>query len=116
MAGGFRGERRQRIFERDAFRCVYCATVFPAAELTLDHVEPRMRGGDQSDGNLVTCCVACNRAKAGQAAWSYLARHPEQRANFLAATAAEDTRHAQPVWRRLRRAVIEAAEPQRSDS
>jgi hypothetical protein len=69
--------------------------------LTLDHVEPRVKGGDASEGNLVTCCRACNRAKGGEAAWSFLARHPELRANFLA--------NASAVWPRLRRAVEEAA-------
>jgi 5-methylcytosine-specific restriction endonuclease McrA len=101
--------RRTRIFRRDGFRCVYCGLAAPAPELTLDHVEPRMRGGDHSEGNLVTCCQACNRMKGGQPAWSFLPRHPELLANFLAATAAERTEHAAPVWRRLRRAVEESA-------
>jgi hypothetical protein len=109
MAKAFREGRRQRIFRRDDFRCVYCGATPPVDELTLDHVEPAMRGGDRSEGNLVTCCRECNRAKAGEAAWSFLARHPELRANFLAATAPEDSPHATPVWRRLRRAVIDAA-------
>ncbi|MGH7475133.1 MAG: HNH endonuclease [Longimicrobiales bacterium] len=94
--------RRERIFERDRFCCVYCGRNLPAADLTLDHVEPRMRGGDHSAGNLVTCCIDCNAAKAGQAAWVFLARRPELRANFLELATA--------VWPRLRRAVIEAAQ------
>jgi hypothetical protein len=92
--------KRARILRRDRYRCVYCAMVHPAEELTLDHVEPRVKGGDGSDGNLVTCCRACNRAKGGEPAWSFLARHPELRANFLTNAAA--------VWPRLRRAVEEA--------
>lgn len=99
--GGDVNGKRQRIFERDGFRCAYCDAVFPAEHLTVDHVEPRMRGGDGSDGNLVTCCVACNAEKGGQAAWRYLATRPEQRANFL--------RNAVHVWPRLRRAIEEAA-------
>jgi 5-methylcytosine-specific restriction endonuclease McrA len=100
--------RRWRILERDGYRCVYCGVEFPAAELTLDHVEPRMRGGDSSPGNLVTCCRECNREKAGRAAWAYLAERPEQRANFL--------RLAGGVWPRLRRAVVEAAEKRRDST
>jgi 5-methylcytosine-specific restriction endonuclease McrA len=92
--------KRARILRRDRYRCVYCSETYPADQLTLDHVEPRVKGGDASEGNLVTCCEACNRAKAGEAAWSYLARHPEKRANFLENAAA--------VWPRLRRAVEEA--------
>ncbi|MGQ0814439.1 MAG: HNH endonuclease [Gemmatimonadota bacterium] len=93
--------RRQRIFRRDEFRCVYCSSVFPDQELTLDHVEPRVKGGDHSDGNLVTCCKACNELKAGNAAWHFLANDKERRENFL--------RNARGVWPRLRRAVEEAA-------
>lgn len=94
--------RRARILARDGYRCVYCARSLPAEELTVDHVEPRMRGGDHSEGNLVTCCRACNVAKGGAPAWAYLARRPEQRANFLELATA--------VWPRLRRAVVEAAQ------
>jgi len=93
----------QRIHERDEFRCVYCAGRFAPDELTVDHVQPRMRGGDASAGNLVTCCRACNAAKGGQSAWAFLAGRPEKRDNFL--------RHAIHVWPRLRRAIEQAARP-----
>ncbi len=93
--------RRVRIFRRDAFTCVYCGARGPDVELTVDHVEPRRKGGDTSDGNLVTCCRACNVSKGGEAAWSFLARHADLRAHFL--------EHATAVWPRLRRAIEEAA-------
>lgn len=92
---------RERLFRRDGMRCVYCGDVFPTEQLTLDHVEPRMRGGDNSDGNLVTACRGCNTRKGAAPAWAYLADNPEDRANFL--------RLATGVWPRLRRAVEEAA-------
>jgi len=105
--GGARsdGRLRERIFRRDSFRCVYCGNVFPDDLLTLDHVQPRMRGGDRSEGNIVTACRACNEAKAALPAWAYLADRPEQRANFLL--------YAVGVWDRHRRAVVEAAERRR---
>ena len=103
-------DRRERVLRRDRYRCVYCALPFPAAELTLDHVEPKMRGGDDSEGNLVSCCRGCNRAKAGLAAWQYLASRPDVRTNFLTAVEQSDTAHAKPVWSRLVRAIREAAE------
>ncbi|HEX7241334.1 MAG TPA: HNH endonuclease [Longimicrobiaceae bacterium] len=93
---------RDRVFARDGFRCVYCGTVLPAEQLTLDHVQPRMRGGDNTPGNLVTACGPCNTRKGSRAAWSFLADLPVERANFL--------RYATGVWPRLRRAVEEAAE------
>ncbi|HUF51674.1 MAG TPA: HNH endonuclease signature motif containing protein [Longimicrobiales bacterium] len=89
---------------------MYCALPFRAEELTLDHIQPRMRGGDDSEGNLVTCCRVCNTAKAGQAAWHYLAQRPEARRNFLTAVEACDAAAAKPVWSRLLRSIREAAE------
>ncbi len=93
--------RRQRILQRDSFKCVYCNAQPLPAELTLDHVEPRVKGGDQSDGNLVACCKACNELKAGKPAWAFLARDAERRENFL--------RNASGVWPRIIRAINEAA-------
>ncbi|MEJ2216046.1 MAG: HNH endonuclease signature motif containing protein [Gemmatimonadota bacterium] len=94
-------DRRQRIFRRDDFTCVYCGQRFDVDDLTVDHVEPRVKGGDNSAGNLVTACTACNTEKGGAPAWAYLAGRPEKRANFL--------RLAVRVWPRLRRAIDEAA-------
>lgn len=57
------GMRRLRIYIRDKFRCQYCGDKKPAAELTLDHVLPRSRGGDNSPVNIVTACLQCNSRK-----------------------------------------------------
>lgn len=51
---------RQNIFKRDGFRCVYCGT---RDRLTLDHVLPRSRGGQDGWHNLVTACQRCNTMK-----------------------------------------------------
>jgi 5-methylcytosine-specific restriction endonuclease McrA len=99
--GSGRVNLRERIFARDQQRCVYCGETFPGEELTVDHVEPRTRGGDQSEGNLVTACRVCNTRKGSQSAWAYLAGRPQEREMFL--------RHATAVWPRLRRAIEEAA-------
>jgi 5-methylcytosine-specific restriction endonuclease McrA len=92
--------RRARVLARDGFRCVYCGVAFPEDELTLDHVEPRMRGGDRSDGNLVAACRPCNTRKGSLPAWKYLSSRPDEWVNFLSL--------ATGVWPRLRRAVEEA--------
>ena len=55
--------KRLRIYMRDKFRCQYCGEKKPAGELTLDHILPRSRGGDNSPFNVVTACVACNNRK-----------------------------------------------------
>jgi 5-methylcytosine-specific restriction endonuclease McrA len=92
--------KRTAIFRRDAFRCVYCANVFTNDQLTLDHVQPLVKQGDNSPGNLVTACVRCNTRKGSRAAWDWLKEHPEEKKNFL--------RLATHIWPRLRRAVEQA--------
>lgn len=87
--------KRNGIFERDEFRCVYCGEQFPADELTLDHVQPRVRGGDRSEGNLVTACKACNTLKAHRRLSVFLHENPLLRANFFS--------YARYVWPRLLR-------------
>jgi len=44
--------------------CHYCGKKFPASELTLDHIVPVARGGRSTRGNLVVCCLECNRTKS----------------------------------------------------
>jgi 5-methylcytosine-specific restriction endonuclease McrA len=58
------GARRIRIYIRDKYRCQYCGERKGALELTLDHILPRSRGGDNTQLNLVTACLACNNRKA----------------------------------------------------
>ena len=57
------GMKRLRIYMRDKFRCQYCGEKKAAGDLTLDHILPRSRGGDNSPVNIVTACVACNNRK-----------------------------------------------------
>lgn len=54
---------RKNILLRDRNTCQFCGRVFPASELTLDHVIPRSRGGHSTWDNLVTCCHECNNRK-----------------------------------------------------
>ncbi len=54
---------RKNILLRDHNTCQFCGNVFPASELTLDHVIPRSRGGRSSWENLVACCYQCNNRK-----------------------------------------------------
>jgi len=54
---------RKNILLRDHNTCQFCGRVFPASDLTLDHVLPRSRGGRSSWENLVACCYACNNRK-----------------------------------------------------
>ncbi|MCA8948316.1 MAG: HNH endonuclease [Planctomycetes bacterium] len=55
---------RRNLFERDHRTCQYCGCRPGTAELTIDHVIPRSRGGVSSWANCVLACVDCNRKKA----------------------------------------------------
>ena len=94
--------RREELFARDEFRCVYCGGIFPAEELTVDHVQARVRGGDRSAGNLVTACAGCNVLKGHRRLSEFLADSDRARENFF--------RYARHVWERHLRAVKQEIE------
>jgi 5-methylcytosine-specific restriction endonuclease McrA len=60
------GTKRLRIYMRDKFRCQYCGEKKGATELTLDHIMPRSRGGDNSPVNVVAACIKCNNRKSNR--------------------------------------------------
>lgn len=54
---------RRTILARDQYKCQYCGAQPPKAQLTLDHVVPRSRGGQHSWENVVAACIPCNQRK-----------------------------------------------------
>ncbi|OGB89194.1 HNH endonuclease [candidate division WOR-1 bacterium RIFCSPHIGHO2_01_FULL_53_15] len=52
---------RKNIFLRDNHTCQYCGRAH--SNLTIDHILPRSRGGDDSWTNMVVCCARCNCKK-----------------------------------------------------
>lgn len=54
------GVTRKRLFKRDDYSCLYCGS---KRKLTVDHILPKSRGGDNSWTNLATCCIKCNSIK-----------------------------------------------------
>ena len=57
---------RRNLYARDGNHCQYCGKSFPTRELTIDHVVPRVLGGNHSWTNLVCACVRCNARKGGR--------------------------------------------------
>jgi 5-methylcytosine-specific restriction endonuclease McrA len=57
---------RLNIYARDANTCQYCARQLPRADLNLDHVIPRARGGRTTWENVVCCCITCNLKKGAK--------------------------------------------------
>lgn len=57
---------RANVIFRDNSQCQYCAKYFPPDTLTMDHVIPKSRGGDNSWTNIVTACKKCNQRKGNK--------------------------------------------------
>jgi len=64
---------RKNILRRDMFKCQYCGR--GDTSLTIDHILPKSKGGDDSWENLVAACVKCNNKKGD--------RSPEEAKMFL---------------------------------
>ncbi|MCY2996250.1 MAG: HNH endonuclease signature motif containing protein [Planctomycetota bacterium] len=60
-----RQDQREALRYRFGFRCGYCgvAECDVGAELTVDHFQPRSRGGLDEPDNWVYCCHPCNEFK-----------------------------------------------------
>lgn len=56
------------ILERDDFQCIYCgkSSIEDRAELHVDHIVPKSKGGPDRSSNLVTTCKRCNLEKTNR--------------------------------------------------
>lgn len=52
---------RKNVLRRDSFRCAYCGR--GDLPLTVDHIIPKARGGQDTWENLVCACTVCNNKK-----------------------------------------------------
>ena len=61
---------RRGVLRRDGYRCAYCQK----SANTIDHVQPKSRGGKDTWENLVACCLKCNNKKGdkilGEMGWN----------------------------------------------
>jgi 5-methylcytosine-specific restriction endonuclease McrA len=57
---------RRTVLARDHYTCQYCGAQPGRANLTIDHVLPRSRGGETRWDNVVTACGPCNRRKGNR--------------------------------------------------
>lgn len=71
-----RRNRKERVFHRDGPWCFYCRRLFSYAELTLDHLVPRVRGGRDTPDNLLLACEPCNVRKGSTDALSFICGAP----------------------------------------
>ena len=54
---------RSAIYKRDGNKCAYCSST---QNLTIDHIIPSSRGGDNSWTNLTIACSKCNTKKGNR--------------------------------------------------
>jgi len=90
---------RRTVLARDHYTCQYCGERLPKAILTIDHVQPRSKGGETCWENVVAACASCNRRKGGRTpdeARMPLMREP-RRPRYLALTLLEEA-SAPQAW------------------
>jgi 5-methylcytosine-specific restriction endonuclease McrA len=58
-------EIRNRVRQRADFVCEYCGVTETdtGGILTIDHFQPKSRGGSDDPDNLIYCCNRCNQYK-----------------------------------------------------
>ncbi len=89
---------RRNLLIRDGHRCMYCGV--KAANLTIDHIVPRQKNGEDTWENLVCACPRCNSKKGDRTpekAGMKLLKKPKRphQINFIRQFAA----NADPSWR-----------------
>lgn len=55
---------RKNIIKRDGNKCQYCGK--KNVEMTIDHIIPKSRGGEDTWENLIAACVRCNNRKGNR--------------------------------------------------
>lgn len=86
---------RRGVLRRDAHRCAYCQR----SANTIDHVQPKSRGGADTWENLVACCLRCNNKKGdktlAEIGWSlsFTPRMPHGTSWMV-----RGADHAEPEW------------------
>jgi 5-methylcytosine-specific restriction endonuclease McrA len=101
---------RLNIYTRDGFKCQFCGQRFDSEDLTFDHVLPRSRGGKTTWENIVTACVACNKAKSDRTpaeAHMKLLKQPRKPVYLPAMTVKMDMQRLPEEWKPYWTATLE---------
>jgi len=94
---------RKNILVRDRYTCQYCHQSFGPADLTLDHVVPRSKGGNSTWENLVASCRRCNNRKGDRSpeeAGMRLLRKPQPFNLHTSRNLMRQLGHQQETWRK----------------
>lgn len=73
--------QRQRVLNRDDWRCSWCGKPLEGSDATVDHIDPIVNnaGRDYRDDELMAMCRKCNGLKSDKA----LVRQPYYNARWL---------------------------------
>ena len=63
MAGFKSSVQKGLLRNRDGWMCAYCGRWLTIEDMTIDHVQPSLRGGPDTLENTVLCCLGCNTRK-----------------------------------------------------
>jgi len=89
---------RKNILKRDNHTCQYCG--IRSVPMTIDHIIPRQRGGEDSWYNLVAACVICNTRKGnGTPRESHMKLTKRARKPTMILHLQKFVKHFQGTWR-----------------
>ena len=91
-----RQERRLAIYLRDGLACCYCNSDIEETTLSLDHVIPYSKGGNNLASNLVTACSKCNCSRGDRT----ISDFAQAVASYLDTTAAQILSHIHTTTKR----------------
>lgn len=94
---------RRNIYLRDNFQCQYCGVKPVKEELTIDHINPRSKGGISEWENVVLACQRCNSKKG-----NVLLEHsnlklmkPARKPHWLTIVRHSLGKHNRPTWQKF---------------
>ena len=62
----FKPGTRQRVYEKQAGKCVICGNKFDISDMEADHITPWIEGGKTVEENCQMLCRKCNREKSSK--------------------------------------------------
>jgi len=93
---------RRTVMMRDNYTCQYCGVRPPKNEMTIDHIIPRVRGGQTTWENVVCACRSCNLRKGSKSlaqSKMRLCKKPA-RPKYVAMVFLSDASSPHDVWRK----------------
>jgi hypothetical protein len=66
------GLAKEFLIESPNPKCLYCYKKLDEKNVTIDHIVPISKGGNNCQLNLIPCCVDCNSERGNQEFYKYL--------------------------------------------